>query len=40
MIDWDAAEYSQLLFALIVELLVVLSVYKEVSEINARHQSQ
>lgn len=32
MINWDAAEYSLLLFALIVELFVVLSVYKEVSE--------
>lgn len=33
MINWDAAEHSLVLvFALIVELFVVLSVYKEVSE--------
>jgi len=32
MINWDAAEYSLILFVLIVELFVVLSVYKEVSE--------
>lgn len=32
MINWDAAEHSRVLFALIVELFIVLSVYKEVSE--------
>lgn len=33
MINWDANEYSLLvLFALIVELFVVLLVYKEVSK--------
>jgi len=32
MINWNAAEYSLVLFALIVELFVILLVYKEVSE--------
>lgn len=34
MINWDAADWDSvaLLFALIVELLVILSVLKEVSE--------